>query len=166
MPKAEKSCVERFAKFFPDYKIIRWDERNFDINYNEYVSQAYAAGKFSYVSDVCRLYALYNYGGVYLDADCKVLKSFDDLLDSEAFTGFGGDNKEIAACTLAFKPGHPFIKEFLSDYECRSFLKDISSLRSGYLFLLDSKIVVRIFCKLGFLAGNDGRCGHNKNGYK
>lgn len=35
-----------------------------------------------------RLYALYNYGGIYLDTDVQILKSFDDLLKNEVFFGF------------------------------------------------------------------------------
>lgn len=130
MPKAEKRCVERFSRFFPDYKIMRWDENNFNTNYNKYVRQAYDAGKYAYVSDVCRLYALYNYGGIYLDADCKVLKPFDDLLSCHAFTGFGGDNKEIASCTLGFEKDDPFIKECLDSYEDDSFILENGSLNT------------------------------------
>lgn len=44
--------------------------------------------KYAFVSDIVRLYALYNYGGIYLDSDIKVLKNFDDLLANRAFTGF------------------------------------------------------------------------------
>lgn len=122
MPKAEQKCVKRFNKFFSDYKIMRWDESNFDIGFNKYVKEAYDAGKYAYVSDVCRLYALYEYGGVYLDADCKVLKPFDNLLDCHAFTGFGGDNKELAACTMGFCEGDGFIKECLESYSNDSFI--------------------------------------------
>lgn len=123
MPKLEQKCVNRFKKFFPDYKIMRWDESNFDVSFNKYVKEAYDAGKYAYVSDVCRLKALYEYGGVYLDADCKVLKPFNDLLDCHAFTGFGADNRELAACTLAFESGDPFIKECLDSYDNASFIK-------------------------------------------
>ncbi|MBQ7172520.1 MAG: glycosyl transferase [Clostridia bacterium] len=122
MPKTEASCVKGWSRFFGDYKIMLWNESNFDIHCNKYVEEAYAAKRFSYVADVARLSALYRFGGVYLDADCKVLKSFDPLLDCHAFTGFGADNRELAACTLAFEAGDPFIKECLDSYETDSFL--------------------------------------------
>lgn len=122
MPKTEAKCVKGWKKFFGDYKVILWNEDNFDININTYVKEAYSAKKFAYVADVARLYALYEYGGIYLDADCKVLKSFDNLLEHHAFTGFGGDNKELAACTLAFEPHDPFIKECLDSYETNHFI--------------------------------------------
>ena len=130
MPKTEQKCVKRFNKFFSDYKIMRWDESNFDIDFNPYVRQAYDAGKYAYVSDVCRLYALYEYGGVYLDADCKVLKPFDNLLSCHAFTGFGGDNKELASCTMGFCKGNGFIKECLDSYSDDSFILPDGSLNT------------------------------------
>ncbi len=124
MPKTEQKCVERWKKYFADYKIIRWDESNFDVHCNSYVEQAYNQKRFAYVSDYARLLALYNQGGIYLDCDCKALKSFDDLLGNYAFTGFGADNKELAACTMAFEPQNPFVKECLDSYENDAFLDE------------------------------------------
>ena len=124
MPKTESKCVKRWEKFFSGYRIIHWSEENFDIHCNRYVEEAYEAGRYAYVSDVCRLRALYEYGGVYLDADCKVIKRFDDLLDCHAFTGFGADNRELAACTLGFEKNDPFIKECLDSYSNERFIRD------------------------------------------
>lgn len=130
MPKTEAKCVAGWSKFFSDYKIMLWNEDNFDIRSNKYVSEAYDAGKFAYVSDVARLKALYEYGGIYLDADCKVLKPFDDLLDCHAFTGFGADNRELASCSMGFEKGDPFIKECLDSYEGDSFILPDGSLKT------------------------------------
>ena len=124
MPKTENKCVNGWKKFFKDYRIICWNESNFDIDYNDYTKQAYDAGKYAYVADVCRLKALYEYGGIYLDADCKVRKSFDNLLNCHAFTGFGADNREIAACAMGFEKGDLFIKECLDSYEHIDFIKE------------------------------------------
>lgn len=41
--------------------------------------------KWAFITDYVRLYALYNYGGVYLDSDVEVLKPIDEFLDNEAF---------------------------------------------------------------------------------
>jgi len=123
MPKIAKKCVKSWQKNLGDFEWKRWDETNFDININEYVLQAYKAKKYMYVSDYARLLALYNDGGLYLDVDCLVKKDFAPLLDENtAFTGYGGDNKELAACTLAFSARHPFIKECLDSYETDSFV--------------------------------------------
>ena len=44
--------------------------------------EAYKLKKYAFVSDFVRVYALYNYGGVYLDTDVEVFRPFDDLLHS------------------------------------------------------------------------------------
>lgn len=127
MPKTEAKCVKGWQKYFSGYQVIHWSEDNFDIHYNRYVEEAYNAGRYAYVADVCRLKALYEIGGVYLDADCKVVKSFDDLLDCYAFTGFGADNRELASCTMGFEKGDPFIKECLDSYDDDRFILDDGS---------------------------------------
>lgn len=49
-----------------------------------YVQQAYEARKYASVSDYVRLWALEQYGGLYMDVDFEVYKSFEDLLDMKA----------------------------------------------------------------------------------
>jgi hypothetical protein len=146
MPKTEAKCVDRWNKYFRDYQIICWNEENFDIHLNRYVEEAYSAKKFAYVADVARLKALYEYGGIYLDADCKVLKSFDPLLDCHAFTGFGADNKELAACTLAFEPHDAFIKECLDSYNSDCFVKADGALNTWSI----NQRMTEILQKYGF----------------
>ena len=96
--------MKSWHKRLTQFEFMRWDESNFDVTCNRYVKEAYNAKKFAYVSDYARLLALYKYGGLYLDVDCFVKKDFSPLMDKHAaFTGFGGDNVEIASCTLAFE---------------------------------------------------------------
>ena len=116
-PKREQKCINSWYKYLSSFELKLWDENNFDINCNDYVKEAYEAKKYMYVSDYCRLLALYNEGGLYLDTDCLVKRDFSDLMADEAFTGYGGDNIEIAAHTLAFPAGHPFIAECLKSYD-------------------------------------------------
>ena len=122
-PKREQKCINSWQKHLNNFKWKLWNEQTFDINCNDYVKEAYEAKKYMYVSDYCRLLALYNEGGLYLDTDCLVKKDFSNLLGNTAFTGYGGDNFELAAHTLAFPPKHPFIKEFLDSYENTHFIK-------------------------------------------
>lgn len=124
MRKIEKKCVKTWSKYLKDFEWMLWNESNFDINCNQYVAEAYQAKRYMYVSDYARLLVLYQYGGLYLDTDCLVKKSFAPLLEQEAFTGFGCDNKELAAHLLAFEPKHPFIKECLDSYEGNRFIQE------------------------------------------
>ena len=81
----EKKCIDSWKKYCPDYELKLWTERNFDISCNKYVSQAYESGKYAFVSDYARLYAIYNYGGIYFDTDVELLKPIDSLLEYKAF---------------------------------------------------------------------------------
>ena len=46
-----------------------------------YTKDAFEAKKYAFVSDVARIKALYDYGGIYLDTDVVVYKSFDSILN-------------------------------------------------------------------------------------
>ena len=80
MPELALRCIESWHKFMPDYEYRLWNEDTFDINSSPYTQEAYIAGRFAFVSDVVRLVALYEYGGIYMDVDFEVYKPFDDLL--------------------------------------------------------------------------------------
>ena len=146
MRKLDKKCVKTWDKHLSGFTRMKWDESNFDVHCNKYVEEAYNAKRYQYVSDYARLLALYNYGGLYLDTDCKVRKDFTPLLNQTAFTGFGCDNKELASCTLAFEPKHPYIKECLDSYENDSFIKEDGS----YDFTSINIRMTRILEKYGF----------------
>ena len=78
-PDSVKKCIESWKKFLPDYQLIEWNENNFNIEKLEYTKEAYVAEKYAFVSDVARIEALYQHGGIYMDTDVEVLKTFTPL---------------------------------------------------------------------------------------
>lgn len=66
-PESFRRWLDTWRAKLPDYEIKEWNERNFDVNCCRYCRQAYASRNFAFVSDVCRVYALYTEGGIYLD---------------------------------------------------------------------------------------------------
>ena len=50
-----QKCMESWKKYCPDYKIMAWNDQNFDISTNRYAQQAYEAKKYAFVSDYVRL---------------------------------------------------------------------------------------------------------------
>jgi mannosyltransferase OCH1-like enzyme len=81
-----------------------------------YVQAMYTQGKWAFVSDYIRFWALSQEGGIYLDTDTEVLKSFDDLLHHQAF--FGQTKDEVtAAGVIGAVPHHPAIEAMLDVYE-------------------------------------------------
>ena len=85
-PESRK-CIESWKKYCPDYKIIEWNEQNFEISQNRYAQQAYEAKKYAFVSDYVRLAVLYRYGGIYLDTDVELVRPLDELLEHKGFIG-------------------------------------------------------------------------------
>ncbi len=126
LPESARICIATWKKYCPDYEIVEWNESNFDVNCNEYAREAYEAGKWAFVSDVARLYALVNYGGVYLDTDVELIKPLDDFLSYEAFSGFEVKDR-IGAGVMACIKGHPFFAELLAGYRNSHFVNKDSS---------------------------------------
>lgn len=88
LPERYVRWMESWKKCCPDYEIVEWNEDNYDIHANRYMSEAYEAGKWGFVPDYARLDIIYRYGGVYLDTDVELVRSLDDLLQESAFAGF------------------------------------------------------------------------------
>lgn len=124
-PKPEQAltCIESWKKHCPEYELIEWNEDNFDINQNLYVKQAYEAKKFAFVTDYVRLYALYNYGGIYMDTDVEVVKPLDRFLVHSAFSGFENNNC-IPTGIMAAEKGNQWVKDLLDEYKDVKFIKE------------------------------------------
>ena len=115
-PKDIKKCMKTWKKHLKDYEIIEWNESNFDIDSHPFVSAAYKAKKWAYVSDYIRMYAIYNYGGIYLDTDVLVLDDLKDLLDNKCFVGYENPDFPFTA-VFGAEEKHPFIKKLLDYYD-------------------------------------------------
>ena len=80
MPEYFKENIETWRRYCPDYEIIEWNEKNYDVSKNDYMYQAYQYNKWGFVPDYARLDIINTYGGIYLDTDVQILKPFDVLL--------------------------------------------------------------------------------------
>lgn len=123
MPQLAKDCIASWHKYMPDWEYKLWNEDNFDINIVPYTQEAYESGKYAFVSDYVRLWALENYGGLYLDTDVEVFKPFDDLMDYAAFAGFEGSKfTPLGTCVMASKANGEWVSEQLNVYQNRRFV--------------------------------------------
>jgi len=86
-PELIEHCMASWQNFLPDYEFVLWDAERVEQIENARLKEALNAKKYSAVADYVRLHALYHEGGIYLDADVEVLKSFDDLLSLKSFVG-------------------------------------------------------------------------------
>lgn len=117
LPKLAKKCIKSWKKYLPDFKIIEWNEKNFDVNVTKFSKQAFEAGKWAFVSDVARIYALKNFGGIYFDTDMIVKKNIDDLLNDEVFAGWESEYNVAVGVLYSKEKNHPLINELWKIYK-------------------------------------------------
>lgn len=129
MPELAKKCIASWHRCMPDWDYRLWNEDNFDINTVPYTKEAYEAGKYAFVSDYVRLWALYKEGGLYMDVDFEVYKPFDDLLCWNAFAGYeGSKHSPLMMGVIASIPHGIWVQEVLGYYTRRRFVKEDGSL--------------------------------------
>ncbi|WP_288060207.1 glycosyltransferase family 32 protein [Thomasclavelia cocleata] len=129
-PKKVQECINSWYLKLPDYQIIEWNETNFDINILKYTKDAYEAGKYAFVSDVARVKALYEIGGIYLDTDVMVYKDFDEILCHKCVLGFEQDYY-VATSFMACQKGFILMKDFYDLYINHMFYDDNGNIISG-----------------------------------
>ena len=126
-PELAEKCIRSWKKFCPDYKILEWNEDNFDVaSAPKYVQQAYEQRRWAFVSDFVRLKALTEMGGVYMDTDVEVIKPLDPYLHHQAFAGFERIDR-VQTGLLACEKDFPLFRDFLAHYDTASFLKEDGS---------------------------------------
>ena len=149
LPKIAKKCIASWKKYCPDYEIIEWNEKNFDVNCCNYTKEAYNAKQYAFVSDVARLQALIKYGGIYMDIDHEILKPIDSFLQYEAFCGFATE-QDIGFGILGCIKNTEIFKDFLSVYKDIHFVK-----QDGKNDITIVNVRFQEFCKrYGFINNN------------
>lgn len=125
LPETAQRCIESWHKFMPDWEYVLWNEDNFDVSSYSYSQEAYDAKKYAFVSDVARLKALKENGGIYLDVDFEVYKAFDELLQNVAFAGFeGSKTNPIMMGVLGSVPDGDWVSRQLERYLDRHFIEN------------------------------------------
>ena len=124
MPPLARDCIASWHRLMPDWDYRLWNESNFDVNSTPYTAEAYAASKMAFVSDYVRLWALEREGGVYMDVDFEVYKSFSPLLDCHAFAGFEGSKHRPVMMGVCASEAHgQWVRQMLAAYDGLHFLR-------------------------------------------
>lgn len=93
-----RRCLATWRKHLSGYEFMLWNERSCSAYAAQFglpnpmehpfVVSAYRVEKYAFVADYVRFWALYYMGGIYLDTDMYVVRSFDALLDNAFFTAW------------------------------------------------------------------------------
>ena len=110
---------ESWQRLHPDWSFFFWRKRSFgSALFDERVVKLLADRRYTVVlkSDVLRLWALHEFGGIYADTDVECLKSFDSLL-----TPGGGffcgrhDVRYLSTAVMGSVPKHPLLAAMLDE---------------------------------------------------
>jgi mannosyltransferase OCH1-like enzyme len=140
-----------WKKYCPDYKFILWNEENFDIDSTLFTKQIAEIKKWGFIVDYIRAWAVYNYGGIYLDTDVELLKPLDDLLvNNICFSGFENEKNINPGSIFSGEKACVIAKEILDFYSVYNFIKE-----NGELNLTDSpQIFTKILLKYSLKQNN------------
>ncbi len=130
LPEEMRKCLDSWKRWMPDYRLVKWDENAIRDLDSVFIREALEEKKWAFASDVVRLYAISQYGGIYLDTDVMVYRSFDPLLENSAFIGRENSMHQIGhtmevyltTCCFGAEKGNPFIKRCLDYYKDRHFI--------------------------------------------
>lgn len=144
LPPLAEQCIASWKAHMPEWKMKAWTEASLSqalsplkggegcwLDYMPlYVKQAYEARKFAFVSDYVRLWALEQYGGLYMDVDFMVFRPFDDLMDKyPAFAGYEGSKRNpVMQGVIASEAHGAWVTDMLRTYNTRVFIKEDGSL--------------------------------------
>ena len=103
-----KKCIASWRTILPDYKIMLWNEENIDFDI-PFLTDMKKNKNWAFLSDYIRMKVIYDHGGIYLDTDIEVIKSFNPLLNEKCFLGFESKNR-LNTAVLGAENGHQFLQ--------------------------------------------------------
>jgi mannosyltransferase OCH1-like enzyme len=127
LPDIFLKCKKSWETHCPDFQLIFWNDYNVNISEDVYLLETYKSSEFAMMSDYFRLKIIYELGGVYLDIDVEILKSFNDLLEHEAFFSLDNDFNVNPGNGFGASKGNLLIKFLLDSYKLEKPLKYIPS---------------------------------------
>lgn len=150
IPEDNQAYIDEWKSICPDYKIIRWDESNYDVNKIPFMREAAKYKKWAFVSDYARLDVVNSYGGIYLDVDVELLRDFGAVLENQSFWGIEQSyNRQLYVnLGLGFGsvPNNYILADLLALYKNLSFSKN---------YLIASPVLFKkIFEEYGFVQKN------------
>lgn len=138
MPELVQRCIASWHQFMPDWQYMEWNENTLSafchsaslpspLTDNRYCAEAYAAHKYAFVSDVVRLFVLEQFGGVYLDTDVEIIRSYEELPEfthpaASVFMGFEDSLAHLpGTCVIGCEAHCQWVHDMLALYDNASF---------------------------------------------
>ena len=127
LPYEFLTYIDGWKKIFPEFEIKCWDETTFDIFASlPFVQEAYQVKKYAFVADYVRMWAMYQYGGIYMDTDVEVCKPLDHLASYAFWSGFESKS-QIPTGIMASCRDNELLEYLLSYYDDKYFRNENGS---------------------------------------
>lgn len=129
VPADLQKNMDSWKEKLPGYEFRKWDFSVFDKNSSIWVKEAFENKKYAFACDFIRIFAVYHYGGIYLDMDVEVVRSFDPLITQSRMFGSESQNDkmDIEAGCFGAEKGDVFLGKCLEYYKNRHFIKEDGS---------------------------------------
>ena len=86
--KFSKDCLTSFSNYLPDYEIKYWSFDDIDKIDDEIALKISKINNYSLKKIFIEIYAMYQYGGIYIDSNLELVNSIDDLIkENNSFLG-------------------------------------------------------------------------------
>lgn len=122
IPESLQTYMKSWKQHLPDYEFMLWNFDRFNKDQSIWVQEAFEKKKYAFAADYIRLYAVYKYGGFYLDMDVEVLKSFDDFLSLKSAICWQDGHDGFEAACFGAEKGVPWLKTCLDYYQNKHFI--------------------------------------------
>jgi mannosyltransferase OCH1-like enzyme len=113
MPPLFEEWWQMFQEIHPDYEfmtITTYDHLDTPADIKEILQYIVSCAG---ISDIIRLLALYQYGGIYVDTDVMPIKSFDSLTEYDKPFLAKRSSKSFESAIMGCPPQHPVMKDVL-----------------------------------------------------
>ena len=153
-PPLVNKCIESWKRNLPKHEIIEWNENNSPLNIT-YLNLCIEFKQWAFASDYIRIFALYNYGGIYFDTDMELCQPLPKhILGHSYFAGYEDDNY-LNCAIIGSEKNHLLNKELLDYYDKNLILRPIPKIFTeivyDYVHLIDIFIApVYFFYPLNF----------------
>ena len=141
-----KKCIETWKKYLPDFEIMEWNEKTFDVNQCAFVKEAYEQKKWAFVADYTRFKVLEKYGGIYLDTDMEITADISKFLEKDLFLGVEDSKMINAAVVWTKEPHNPHIQDIVKIYESKEHFNETGDLYDESV----PRVLTKYFEQFGF----------------
>lgn len=86
-PEPVQQCIDSWHRLMPDWEFRLWDADSVNDIDSIWLHECLKERKWAFAADFVRCYAVYHYGGIYLDTDCLLYQSLEPFLSHPAFIG-------------------------------------------------------------------------------